>query len=170
MENKHALVILPHPDDECFATGGTILLYKEQGYKVTYLCMTMGEMGRNFGKPPIANRESLPSIRKKELEQACEILGVDELLLYGLRDKTIEFMDEEKLASRLKKTIEEINPSVVLTFYPGYSIHPDHDACGEVVVKAVHQIEKETRPLLYAMAITAGCIKHIGKPDIVYDV
>lgn len=170
MNHKQVLVILPHPDDESFATAGTIMLHKDLGFKVTYLCLTMGEMGRNFGNPPFANRESLPDIRRKELDQACEILGIDNLILYGLRDKTLEFENEEKLALRLKETIEEVNPSIIFTFYPGYSIHPDHDACGTLVVKAVDLIIKDKRPTLYAMAIAQGSIKALGQPDVIFDV
>lgn len=169
-DNKHILVILPHPDDESFATAGTIMHYKDQGYKVTYICLTAGEMGRNLGNPPIATRESLPEVRKKELEEAGKILGIDEIIFYGLRDKTIEFHDELELASRMKETIEQINPEKVFTFYPGFSIHPDHDACGAVVCRAVSMIEEEKRPKLYAMAIANGSIQMLGKPNITYDV
>lgn len=165
-ENKHLLVILPHPDDESFATAGTICHYKELGYRVTYICLTMGEMGRNLGNPPIANRENLAEIRKRELEKACEVLEIDQLIFYGLRDKTIEFEDEEQLAQRMKATIEELQPSVIISFYPGYSIHPDHDACGAIVYRAVSLIPREKRPLLYMMAITRDCFEKLGKPDV----
>lgn len=168
--NKHILVILPHPDDESFATAGTIMHYKDLGYKVTYICLTMGEMGRNLGNPPIATRESLPKVRKKELEEAGRILGIDEIIFYGLRDKTVEFHDEHELATRMKETIELIEPEKIFTFYPGYSIHPDHDACGAIVCRAVSMIDEENRPKLYAMAISKEGINLLGKPTITYDV
>lgn len=170
MNNKHVLIILPHPDDESFATAGTIMHYKDLGYKVTYLCLTKGEMGRNLGNPPLANRETLPKVREKELQEAAKILGIDEVIFFGLRDKTIEFHDEEDLAKRMKETIEKLMPEKIFTFYPGFSIHPDHDACGAIVCRAVEMIENEKRPKLYAMAIAKGATKVIGKPHITYDV
>lgn len=164
------LVILPHPDDESFGVAGTILSYKEAGAHVTYLCMTLGEMGRNFGNPPIANRETLPQIRKKELEEACNVLKIDDLRLLGLRDKTIEFEDENKLAEKVKAIIEEVQPNLVITFYPGYAIHPDHDACGAVVVKAVSLLPKEKQPVVHCLAISRNSTADLGEPDVVHDV
>src|SRR5690625_3029508 len=86
MENKHIVVSYPHPDDESFGAGGLIYEANQKGIPVTYLCGNLGEMGRNMGTPPIANRESLPGIRKQELHDACEYLGIDYQML-GYRDK-----------------------------------------------------------------------------------
>lgn len=36
-------------------------------------------MGRNLGNPPFATRESLPSIRERELEEACKVIGITDL-------------------------------------------------------------------------------------------
>jgi LmbE family N-acetylglucosaminyl deacetylase len=63
---QHILIILPHPDDEAFGVAGTAAKYLQGGDKVTYACLTLGEMGRNMGIPPFANRVTLPVIRKKE--------------------------------------------------------------------------------------------------------
>ncbi|WP_078556248.1 bacillithiol biosynthesis deacetylase BshB2 [Bacillus sp. FJAT-44921] len=167
---KHVLVILPHPDDESFSSAGTILKHKQNGTPVTYVCMTLGEMGRNFGNPPIATRESLPSIRKKEMEEAAQILQIDDLRFLGLHDKTIEFEDFDKVASSIKEILVELKPSLVITFYPGYAIHPDHDACGEIVMKAVSLLPKKERPVVHAIAITNNSVADLGKPDIVYEI
>ncbi|MEB1807118.1 MAG: bacillithiol biosynthesis deacetylase BshB2 [Bacillaceae bacterium] len=169
MEN-HLLVILPHPDDESFGVAGTMLNYKENGWKVTYACMTLGEMGRNMGNPPIANRETLPQLRKQELEAAAKILKIDDLILLGLRDKTIEFEDEDKLAERMRTLIEDCKPTLVITFYPGYAVHPDHDACGAVVIKAVASMPKEQRPPVHALAFSRDCIDDLGEPQIINEI
>ena len=66
-QERHVLVIFPHPDDESFSSAGTLAGYLDAGVPVTYACLTLGQMGRNLGNPPFATRESLPSIREKEL-------------------------------------------------------------------------------------------------------
>jgi N-acetylglucosamine malate deacetylase 2 len=165
---ENLLVIFPHPDDEAFSCSGTILSHTERAVPVTYICLTLGEMGRNMGNPLFANRESLPLIRKQEIEEACKILGVQDLQLWGLRDKTIEF--EISLAERLHQAILQIKPSLIITFYPGYSVHPDHDACGEAVLQAVQMISAEDRPTLYGVAFSKNCRKQLGDPDIVRDI
>lgn len=73
-QEKHVLVIFPHPDDEAFGVSGSISSYIDAGIPVTYACLTLGEMGRNLGNPPFATRESLPEIRRKELEEAAKVM------------------------------------------------------------------------------------------------
>ncbi|KOR85157.1 deacetylase [Bacillus sp. FJAT-22058] len=166
----HVLVIFPHPDDEAFSVSGTLALHREAGTPVTYLCLTLGEMGRNLGNPPFATRESLPKIRKKELIDAANAIGIQDLRMLGLRDKTIEFEDDEKLTSLFTDAINELNPSLIITFYPGYSVHPDHEATARAVVRAVERMEEKERPKLHCVAFSNNCIDELGQPDIVHDI
>jgi len=167
---QHVLVILPHPDDEAFGVAGTILSHTHAGTPVSYVCLTLGEMGRNMGRPLIANRETLPNIRKNELQEACRLLGIEDLRRFGMRDKTVEFTDQKALQKRISDVIEEITPSLIITFYPGYAVHPDHDATGAAVIQAVQRIPKTERPTVHAIAFSEGCEEVIGEPDIVYDI
>jgi bacillithiol biosynthesis deacetylase BshB2 len=158
---------MPHPDDETLACGGTIALHTTAGTPVTYLCGTLGEMGRNMGKPPFATRESLPRLRDKELREACAALGCD-LRLMGLRDKTVEFMDPEELADRIGAVIAELNPSLIITYHPQFSVHPDHMSLGAATVRAVARLPKEKRPPVHTRAFGNGS-EVLGEPDLVVD-
>lgn len=169
MMEKHVVVIYPHPDDESFGASGTIAEFREQGVPVTYLCGTLGEMGRNMGSPLIANRETLPAIRKEELIQACKVLDMD-LRMLGYRDKTLEFEDRMKVAENLKGILEEIEPSLVITHYPEHAVHPDHNALGAAVIEAVRLMDPANRPTVWAQAITNSFYDDLGKPDVRNDV
>jgi N-acetylglucosamine malate deacetylase 2 len=169
-KERQLLVIFPHPDDEAFGVSGTIATHVQNGTPVTYACLTLGEMGRNMGNPPFANRESLPLIRKAELENAAKILGIHDLRMMGLRDKTIEFEDEDMLTNMISSLINELNPSLIISFYPGYSVHPDHDATGAAVVRAVRNIPAESRPKLHCVAFAKNCVEEIGEADLVLNV
>jgi N-acetylglucosamine malate deacetylase 2 len=166
---RHVLVVLPHPDDETFGAGGVIAFYTKQGVPVTYVCATLGQMGRNMGKPFFANRETLPAVREKELRDACRVLGCD-LRLLGLRDKTLEFEDPEVLADKIEAIIHELKPSLVITHYPGHGVHPDHNALGEATVRAVLRIPEAERPKLHCHAFTHNRIEELGEPDVVVDI
>ncbi|WP_164668118.1 bacillithiol biosynthesis deacetylase BshB2 [Virgibacillus doumboii] len=166
---RHVVVIYPHPDDESFGAAGTIMKYREQGVPVTYLCGTLGEMGRNMGSPTFANRETLPEIRKEEIKEACEILDI-KLLLLGYRDKTLEFEDRREVSEHLKGILEEINPSLVITHYPEHAVHPDHNALGAAAIEAVRLMDPESRPEVWAQAITNNYFEELGKPDVSNDV
>lgn len=165
-QQKHVVIVYPHPDDESFGAAGVIHQYRKQGVPVTYLCGTLGEMGRNMGTPPFANRETLPEIRKKELEEACKFLDIDFRLL-GYRDKTIEFEDKEKVAKHIKEILEEMEPTLVVTHYPGHGVHPDHNALGEATIEAVKLMDEENRPTVWAAAITPEFERVLGEPDVV---
>lgn len=169
-KERHVLVVFPHPDDEAFGVSGTIASHVNMGTPVTYACLTLGEMGRNMGNPPFANRETLSIIRKQELKEAARVLGINDLRMLGFRDKTVEFEDENRLTNLMSSLITELDPSLVITFYPGYSVHPDHEATGAAVVRAVEQIPGAERPRLHCVAFSRNCVEELGPPDIVHDI
>ena len=162
---QRILVVLPHPDDEAFGLSGTLAKYISQGAQVTYACLTLGEMGRNMGIPPFATRVTLPEIRKKELEQSCRAIGIQDLRMLGFHDKTIEFEDQEQLDGRISALLTELNPSLVITFYPGFSVHPDHDACGAAVIRTIGKIFPRQQDLLFTAWLSATITsKRSAKP------
>ncbi|MFB5761833.1 bacillithiol biosynthesis deacetylase BshB2 [Paenibacillus medicaginis] len=168
--NQRILVILPHPDDEAFGLSGTLAKRIAEGYQVTYACLTLGEMGRNMGVPPFANRVTLPQIRKLELEESARAIGIQDLRMLGFHDKTIEFEDQERLDSIIRGLLEELKPSLVFTFYPGYSVHPDHDATGAAVIRTIQGLPAEQRPVVHCLAFSKNCQQVLGPPDVQHDV
>lgn len=169
-QERQILLVFPHPDDEAFSCAGAVRLYANMGVPVTYACLTLGEMGRNLGNPPFATRESLPEIRRAELKAAVEAMGIQDLRMMGLRDKTIEFEDDEKMVKLVSNLIEELNPSLILTFYPGFAVHPDHEATARAVVEAVRRMPKEQRPKICGVAFANDTVEKLGEEDISLDV
>lgn len=169
-KERQILVVFPHPDDEAFGVSGTLAAHIEQGTPITYACLTLGQMGRNLGNPPFATRESLPNIRKDELVRAMDAIGLTDLRMMGYRDKTLEFEDDHKLTQMVTDLIDELNPSLIISFYPNYSVHPDHEATARAVVRAVRQIPENERPELHCVAFAHNTEEEIGKAEIVYDV
>ncbi|MFC3419149.1 bacillithiol biosynthesis deacetylase BshB2 [Salinicoccus hispanicus] len=169
-KERQVLVIFPHPDDEAFGVSGTMSRYVDMGVPVTYACLTFGDMGRNLGYPPFATRESLHTIRKKEVEESARLIGLDDLRLLGYRDKTLEFEAPGHLQGVVREMIDELNPSRIITFYPGYSVHPDHEATAEAVVAAVSEMPKSERPTLQLVAFSNNTQEDLGEPDIIVDI
>ncbi len=169
-ERQRILAVFPHPDDESFVAAGTLAMYIAGGMEVTYACLTLGEMGRNMGIPPFANRVTLPAIRKEELAASCRAIGIRDLRMLGFHDKMVEFEDPQVLEARITGLLEELKPQMVITFYPGYSVHPDHDATGAAVIRAVAQLPAAERPVVYCSAFAVNCEQVIGQPDVTMDV
>lgn len=167
---KHILVIFPHPDDETFSSAGTLARFADEGVPVTYACLTLGQMGRNLGNPPFATRESLPTIRERELEQAAKEIGITDLRKMGLRDKTVEFEPHDEMDAMVQSLIEETQPTTIISFYPGYAVHPDHEATAEAVVRTVGRMPEAERPKLWLVAFSNDAVDALGEPDIVNDI
>lgn len=43
-QERHVLVVYPHPDDEAFSVAGVVRMHRNMGVPVTYACLTLGEM------------------------------------------------------------------------------------------------------------------------------
>ncbi len=145
--------VLAHPDDETFGAGGTLAAYALAGIPVTCVCASRGEQGRNMGKPSFATRETLAELRVRELTAACAALGVADLRLLGVWDKTAEFRDPEILADRIHAILTEVRPTLVITSHPVHGGHPDHCAVGEATIRAVRRLPAAERPRVTCRAV-----------------
>jgi bacillithiol biosynthesis deacetylase BshB2 len=166
---RQVLVLFPHPDDETLAVGGAIAVHANAGSPITYGCFTLGQMGRNMGKPFFANRETLPDIREGELREACRALGIGDLRLLGYRDKTLEFEDPEQLVQEVSSLIAQVGPSLIITYYPGYCVHPDHEAVAAATVTALSRMPEQERPVLQCQAFSRGHEEVLGRRDVILD-
>jgi bacillithiol biosynthesis deacetylase BshB2 len=143
---RAVVAVLAHPDDETFGAGGTLASYALGGVPVTCVVATRGEMGRQMGLPPFADRETLPEVRVEELRAAAAALGVRDVRLLGVWDKTTEFRDPDALADQVAEVLREVRPSLVLTSHPVHGGHPDHSAIGAATVRAVRRLPPGERP------------------------
>lgn len=168
--SKKVLAIYAHPDDESYCKAGALAHHVQQGDSITLICATSGQMGRRMGKPFFANRETLPFIREKELVEACEKIGITDLRLWRLQDKTLQFEEPEKIADRIEKIIHELHPKIIYTFYPKFGVHPDHDALSHATVLAVKRLPNNKRPHIYGTAIGEENKERLGKPCIVMNL
>jgi bacillithiol biosynthesis deacetylase BshB2 len=133
------LVALAHPDDETFICGGALAAFTAAGGRVHLVCATRGEHGRRLGVPPSTTREGLPAAREAELRAACRALGIGGLTLLGLRDKCVEFEDDDALAARFALAMRALRADAVLTFHEARGGHPDHCAVGRAATRAWEQ-------------------------------
>lgn len=90
--------------------------------------------------------------------------------MMGLRDKTLEFEDDAKMTQLVSDLIDELNPSLIISFYPGFSVHPDHEATARAVIRAVGQLKKAARPKLHLVAFSNDTLEKLGEPDVIYDI
>jgi len=135
---KKALVLSPHPDDDCFALGGTIKKMTTAGAEVMVVYFTDGvggvpeESGQKYDK-------NLIEKRKIETANAAKILGIKETIFWGYKDGKLAA--GQSAAQALKDLIEKVQPEII--FLPSFlDNHPDHRATNEIFINAVNALEK----------------------------
>lgn len=114
--------VFAHPDDEAFASGGTIAKFAKER-DVYLICVTKGNA------KSASDQESLGGIRKQELLQAAAILGVKQVDFLGFNDGELCNNRYHEIASKIEEKIWEYKPNTLLTFeITGVTGHLDHIA------------------------------------------
>ncbi len=136
---SRAMVIMAHPDDPEFFSGGLIALWCAAGVEVIYLILTNGNKGSD---DPTFTPEKLVAVRQQEQRAAAAILGVKEVIFFDEPDG--ELQPTLNLRQRIVAEIRRFRPEAIITldptryFYQGmYINHADHRAAGEVTIDAV---------------------------------
>ena len=110
------LVFAPHPDDETFGMGGSLLLASDHHIKTQVVVLTDGALGGAGG-------DELIILRKQEAKAAAECLGVENLTFWDLPDRglTISVGNIQKVTN----VLTAFKPASI--FFPSpMEIHPDH--------------------------------------------
>ncbi|HZT65300.1 MAG TPA: PIG-L deacetylase family protein [Acidimicrobiales bacterium] len=136
---QRILVVVAHPDDVDFGSGGTIASWTSEGIDVAYCIITNGDAG---GFDPSVPRWEMAEIRQAEQRAAAKVLGVEEIFFLGYPDGRLGVTLE--LRRDISRVIRQVRPDRVLCQCPErnfgriYASHPDHLAAGEATLCAVY--------------------------------
>jgi LmbE family N-acetylglucosaminyl deacetylase len=150
------LLIVAHPDDESFGTGGTLAEYAQKGRKTALITLTKGSSGRSLG---LCEPDVLPEFRAAELRKSVEALSISDFTQYDYPDASpvdriaahasstpAEFVgglmeaDREEVVARVMRDLERLQPEIVITFAPdGGNRHPDHIASHQITYAALER-------------------------------
>jgi len=146
------LTVHAHPDDEASKGAGTIAKYHAAGVHTVLVTCTGGEEGDilnpTMDTPEV--RADIAGVRRRELDQAAEIIGYTEVVLLGYRDsgmpgskansdpRSFAAHPLNETVERLVAEIRRVRPQVIITYsddherYP----HPDHIRVHDISVAA----------------------------------
>jgi LmbE family N-acetylglucosaminyl deacetylase len=164
------LVFGTHPDDETLGMGGTICKHAQRGDKVVVCCLTDGSGGglKGYTKPGVTGPE-LKEIRKKELKDACDVMGVSKIE-FGWYEDGFLFLNEDSLI-KTGNLIRSYKPDRVYVQYgdvPTGSTNLDHCEQYRIVMEALQKVRWPNYPKLgkevcnvkqiyaYALSISGG--------------
>ena len=118
-------VIAPHPDDEVFGPGGTLLIWRKN---VTSIAIVSDGMGWD------TEQQNLEIIRQNESKEACKALGLPKPEFWRYPDsKLIE--NREKIYVKIKRWVTLHRLDCI--FIPSiWEMHRDHRACAEAGLRA----------------------------------
>jgi LmbE family N-acetylglucosaminyl deacetylase len=129
--------VFAHPDDETFATGGTIARYAADGAACHLYCATEGGAGKSSGIP-VESPAALGRLRREELARAAHILGLATVRLSGHADGALAAVDADVLVGEIVEMLRDVRPQVVVTFGPegAPTAHRDHRAISRAATAA----------------------------------
>jgi LmbE family N-acetylglucosaminyl deacetylase len=140
MPRLRLLACFAHPDDEGFTAAGVLAASAVRGADIRLVCATCGEEG-DIRFPGAATRDTLGQVRYQELRRSCQVLGMQEPIVFGYRDsgwgdspaqyhpQAFVNAPTQEVVERLVAEMRGFRPHVVLTFEPGgLSGHKDHIA------------------------------------------
>jgi LmbE family N-acetylglucosaminyl deacetylase len=121
------LAVGAHPDDVELGCGATLALLKKKGHEVHILVLTRGEASGD------------PIVRQRECEQATKTIGVDKLLLGGLRDTKVT--DGIETITEIENVIDSVKPDMVFS-NSQKDQHQDHRNTGLACLSAARKVHK----------------------------
>ena len=141
------IVFAPHPDDECYGAGGSILKWLEEGHDVHVIWFTDGRAGYRAAKErndlencEAANidEDQLATIRLTEANNAADFLGIKRENRYFLKfhDQELKHHIEESVG-KIRRIVKEADRFVIPS---ANNNHPDHQATYEIAVKVAEEL------------------------------
>jgi len=126
------LVFAPHPDDESFGMGGTLIRARDTGVEVDVVFVTDGALGGNGAPSEVAAE------RREEALSACRYLNIRHCYFWQQPDRRLRH--DGALVGYAAALARQTRPGSV--FIPGcMELHPDHRATARIVWDGLQQWE-----------------------------
>ena len=148
-----------HPDDIEVGCGGLLIKLRQRGYRCGLVILTQGEMGTGGSV----------ELRKQEVIDAANIMGADVLAHLDMGDCRLEDNYESRLVAA--RFIRKHKPKIVLApWYGGghgkRASHPDHIACGRIVMNAANFATLKKLPLDEPPYVIGALFHYFLPPEV----
>lgn len=152
------LVLAPHPDDETFGMGGTLLLAKAAGISVDIIFVTDGGKG--------GDQENLVNTREHEAQKVADKLGIRNI--YFWRETDRELIPSQHLIIKLSQFIKLQEPATF--FFPSPSEpHPDHRITAVLAWESLRLSGFRATPISYDISVQGHTNYLIDISDVITD-
>jgi N-acetylglucosamine malate deacetylase 1 len=124
------LTVAAHPDDETLGAGGTMAWHAARGDTVWVCILTEGASSRHDRV-----EQQLDCARR-----ACDVLGVENLVLVGLPDQRLDTLSLLDVIAPIEQCIADLQPDVVLTHFGG-DVNEDHRLVSRATMVATRPVD-----------------------------
>lgn len=125
--------VVAHPDDETFGLGALLAQLADEGREVRLLCFTHGEAST------LGAAEELADVRRQELFDAAQVLGVAQVTLLDFADGSLDELPDGELARRIDSWLANDVAALVVFEPQGVTGHPDHRAVSRAAERIADQ-------------------------------
>jgi len=139
------LVVAAHPDDETLGAGGTIAWHTAHGDTVWVCSISEGASSRHDRV-----QQQLDCARR-----ACDVLGVDNLVLVGLPDQRLDTLSLLDVITPIEQCIDDLQPEVVLTHFGG-DLNEDHRLVSRATMVAARPVPETSVRRVCAFEIASS--------------
>lgn len=146
------LVIVAHPDDEVLGMGGTIAKYVSSGVEVALLVVTDGSTSQYKNDPRL---NKIMEDKKKETENAAEILGISKVFYGGQPDMKLDITEHTEVNAVIETVIDEFDPDIVYTHFEG-DVNKDHQCVYESTLVACRPVPGQKIKELYSFSVPSS--------------
>lgn len=132
------MCITAHPDDECGAFGGALMVAHQRGVESSVVCLTEGRAASHRGNA--SNDDELAKLRRQEFAAALQVLGAAHGEVLNYPDGGLAAQDFAAVTKVLVERVRRFRPHVVLTFGGdgNVNLHPDHTMVSFFATAAFH--------------------------------
>lgn len=123
------LTVAAHPDDETLGAGGTMAWHAARGDTVWACVLADGA----------SSRHDHVGLQADCARQACDVLGIDRLVMVGLPDQRLDTLGLLEVITPIEQCIEELQPDVVLTHFMG-DVNEDHRLVARATMVATRPV------------------------------
>jgi LmbE family N-acetylglucosaminyl deacetylase len=179
VDAKRGMVVVAHPDDAEFSSGGTIATWVDAGIAMVLVIATDGSKGSADVE---MSADHLIRIRREEQQAAARVLGIREVVFLGYPDGYLEHTLD--LRKDIARVIRQYRPDRLITMAPyrsfavnAYINHPDHLAVGDATLAAIYPTARDrlTFPDLAAQGMEPHKVREVyvtgtDQPDLWVDI
>lgn len=149
---KKILVVAAHPDDELLGCGGTLLYFKNKGYKIKIIFLSDGESSRDLNKfkikKLIQKRENQAELVSKKYKFARPIFG-------NFPDNKLDTVPFLEIVKFVEKEINNFKPEIIFTHFEN-DLNIDHQLTFKSVITATRPLSKTFVKKIYSFEIPSS--------------